>query len=146
MLRCGAMCSVTARVQDGGTGLIAATQCGHLEVVKLLLEKGANIHMTKKVCRHQIHGPRKPPPCPCPSLPPRSRTVPRVYLGQNPILCMILSSIFSLSKFSPFFSLSLSGRVGPTTKPSDPLQTLGRMWHPLPCRFPPTHHTCCVVG
>ena len=82
------MCSVTARVQDGGTGLIAATQCGHLEVVKLLLEKRANIHMTKKVCRHQNYGPRKRPPSP-PTPPP----VHPSLLAPEPSLVFTLGKI-----------------------------------------------------
>ena len=33
-----------ALVQDGANSLIAAAQCGHLEVVRLLLDKGADVH------------------------------------------------------------------------------------------------------
>ena len=37
------------RVQIGGTALIVSAQGGHVEVVRLLLEKGANVHAAAQV-------------------------------------------------------------------------------------------------
>ena len=42
-------------LQDGETPLVAASQIGHLEIVKSLIEAGANVNHTAKVVKIKHH-------------------------------------------------------------------------------------------
>ena len=42
-------------LQDGGTPLVAASQNGHLEIMKSLIEAGANVNHTTKVGKIKHH-------------------------------------------------------------------------------------------
>ena len=48
-LLCTLPCSLHVYLQTGGTALIVASECGHVEVVKLLIERRADVNISNNV-------------------------------------------------------------------------------------------------
>ena len=45
----GTWCDMASSVQDGNTALMMASACGHVECVKVLLDRGAQANLQNKV-------------------------------------------------------------------------------------------------